>query len=378
MQDWLYNELYLAYKDARKGGKRKTVDEQRFEMGANLNIMTLADDILERRYEPSRGVAFIVFKPVIREIFAAPFRDRVIHHFLFRTVAGWWDRRFIYDSYSCRVGKGTLFGVNRLYKHMASVSNNFSRPAYVLKIDLQGYFMSLPRRGLFEAAEWGVRRQFGEGDFRYELCKYLWSKIIFDDPTKGIKIRGKRSDWFGLPKPKSLFYAQPECGIVIGNLTSQLLSNIYLDKLDRFVHFELGYKHYGRYVDDAFVVAESKEELTALIPKIREFLVSIGLTLHPKKIFLQEINKGVPFLSATVYPYRILPSKRLKRNFLEAVRACEEVGWENLSMDSDEVVTVVSYLGHLKHFPTWKLKGKLYESGKGYEYMWERGSLGRK
>ena len=108
LRQWLLEELTAAFTEARKG-KIKTCDEHSFELHWLRNLVNLRDSILEYRYEPSASVSFVIFDPMVREIFAAPFRDRVVHHFLYNMQAGWWDRRFLYDSYSCRVGKGTLF-----------------------------------------------------------------------------------------------------------------------------------------------------------------------------------------------------------------------------------------------------------------------------
>ena len=105
--EWLLWEFYKAYKEARKG-KRNTADEYSFEVGGEIeNLMTLRDEVIKRAYEPRRGIAFITRRPVPREIFAAPFPDRVIHHFLFNHAEKWWDKRLDPGSYSCRKGKGT-------------------------------------------------------------------------------------------------------------------------------------------------------------------------------------------------------------------------------------------------------------------------------
>ena len=149
--------LYVAYLEARKGGKRSTRDEQMFELNADENLKLLRKAILDKTYRPSRSSAHIIYNPVIREIFAATFRDRVVHHLIFDTVYDWWDKRMIEDAYSCRVGKGTLYGIQRLDHHIRAVSHNYARKAYILKLDIQGYFMSLPRRELYERAIWGAR-----------------------------------------------------------------------------------------------------------------------------------------------------------------------------------------------------------------------------
>lgn len=358
--EWLLHQLTLAYCDARKG-KRRSRDERRFEAHAMENLVILRDDIIHRRYAPSRGIAFVTTKPVLREIFAAPFRDRIVHHFLYNMVAGWWDKKFIYDSYSCRKGKGTLLGIKRLEHHIRSVSRNYTRKAYVIKLDISGYFMSLPRKGLYDLVREGAKVQYAERDDMKDLVCYLWEKIIFDDPVKGVKRRPPLSRWDKLPKNKSLFGQPPGKGIVIGNLSSQLLSNIYLDRLDKYVMYELGYRHYGRYVDDFYMVVTEEEYAQAKkdIKKIEEFLRGIGLTLHPKKRHIQEVQKGVEFLGVVVYPYHTVMGKRFKRNFYQAAA---EVG-----MGRREIDSVVSYLGHSTHFSSKKIAHRVFER-MGWDY----------
>lgn len=349
------SQLYIAYLDARKN-KRHTKDVYLFELNLRENLEQLCNDLLEERYHPSRGIAFIIKRPVMREIFAAPFRDRIVHHLLYNMSYDWWDRRLIYDSYSCRVGKGTLFGVKRLQHFIRSASQDYMRPAYVVKLDLQGYFMSMSREKLYERVVWGLNLQYEKQPVLAAFLKYVWRQIIFDDPTEGVFIRGKQSDWRYLPKSKSLF-CQPEGqGIVIGNLSSQMLSNILLDTLDRYVKLELKYERYGRYVDDFYFVV-TEEELPRLkedLKKIEKFLKDeLGLKLHPNKRYCQEVHKGVEFLGTVIYKDHIVPSKRFKNNFY---RAAAEVG-----MGYREVDSVLSYLGHAKHINSKKLAEKVFE-----------------
>ena len=361
-ESWLLHRLEKAYFKAKKG-KQRTLDCYKFKAFWRQNISQLCQDILNKRYKPSRGIAFITLRPVVREIFAAPFRDRIIHHFIFSMVEPWWERHFIYDSYSCRKGKGTLFGIQRLEHFIRVVSQNYTKKAYVIKLDIQGYFMSLPREGLYERVLWGLERQFKDNKAMYDLMAYLWHEIIFDDPVKDVKKRGPLSRWKLLPKTKSLFCQLPGFGIVIGNLSSQLLSNIYLDQLDRFVKFTLGYKYYGRYVDDFFIVVTEDQLAQAKkdIEKIREFLKGIGLTLHPKKVYIQEVSKGVEFLGVVIYPYHTVMGRRFKKNFY---RAAMEVG-----MGIRDVESVISYLGHGKHFNSKKLSARVFaRMGWVYQY----------
>jgi hypothetical protein len=340
-------QLIEALIEARKN-KRNTYNEWKFEKYAILYIWDLYYEIDNRAYRPGSSRAFIIEQPVVREIFAANFRDRLVHHLLFSLTAEWWDRHFIYNSFSCRKGKGTLLGIRQLYRALGKASGNFKRTVWVLQLDLLGYFMSLPRRELYDRAVWGLGQQFPPDSLEYNMCHYLWKVIIFDEPTKEVRIKGSRDDWNALPKSKSLFHAPEGCGIVIGNLTSQLLSNVYLDMLDRYVKHELGYKYYGRYVDDFWLLGE-REQLKEDKVKIQEYLTSIGLTMHPKKIHLQPAERGIAFLGAVVYPHRILPGKRIKAGFNRAAAdlvADRDGAWESFQ----------SYIGLSKHFRSAKMQ----------------------
>lgn len=371
--DFLLKELWSAYDSARKG-KRHTFDEHNYELNAMENTLDLRDCILRRYYEPSRGVAFIVRDPVIREIVAAPFRDRVVHHFLFNTCADWWDRRFIADSYSCRKGKGTLYGQKRLARHLRQVTAGYTIPAYAVKLDIQGYFMSLNHSKLYARVLWGLDQQFhhnpdidNDPDIRchpddrerlYDILRYLWRKIIYDKPMEDIAIRGKHSDWNKLPANKSLFNQPAGRGIVIGNLTSQLLSNIFLDQLDRFVTFDLGYKHYGRYVDDFFILVpmEKRNQLLRDIKVIEKYLrTELKLTLHPKKQFKQPAERGIPFIGAVIYPGFIVPGKRIKNN-------CFRAAYKIATNGEGDFAGFVSRIGTLKHINSRKFLKKLFDS----------------
>ena len=341
---WLLKELKKAYLNARRG-KTKKPEVIAFDKVVESEIAALAREIHARTYAPLPSTAFIVNNPVKREIFAAAFRDRVVHHFLFNQVNDWWDARFIEDSYSCRLDKGTLYGIRRLDHHIRSVSRNYTRPAYVLQLDLQGYFMSLERKKLYTRAMWGLNRQFPDKGYIYQVCKFLWKVIIFNNPLKDAVFNCPRSAWKGLPQSKSLFHQPLGRGIAIGNLTSQLLSNIYLDQLDRFVTLELGFKHYGRYVDDFYLISTNKAELVEASKVIESYVSGeLSLVLHPRKRYLQECNKGVAFLGAVVYPFRLHPGKRLKRNLLAAL----------FSSDCTPE-TEASYKGLVKHYKHYQV-----------------------
>lgn len=354
--------LYKAFREAARK-KRGTTDENLFEMRLHENLALLHREIMRGEYHPSPGIAFISEDPVVREIFAAPFRDRVIHHFLFDIVNEWWDKRLNYDAYSCRKGKGTMFGIFRLEQNIRKVSRNFTRPVMVAKFDIKSYFMSLPRKGLYERVMWGMDRQFPNGGPLYDLAKYLWYEIIFDDPTIGVRKRGGPEKWALLPDGKSLFDQAPGKGIVIGNLSSQLLSNMYLDPFDRFVTQSLGYKYYGRYVDDFYIVIpmEEKDKLLADVKMIELKLQELGLVLHPKKRYFQEASKGVEFLGMVVYPGHIVPGHRIVHNFYESL-----VGFE---MGRKDETSIVSYMGLLKHYNSKTAQARIFHrAGQDYQF----------
>ena len=299
-QDKLLTDLFVSYYSARSN-KRNTHNQVRFERNLSENLISLYHEILSRRYKVGRSICFIIERPVKREVFAASFRDRVVHHLLYNYLVPIFDPIFIYDSYSCRVGKGTLFGVQRLEHHIRSCSNNFTKECWVLKLDLTGYFMSMDRQRLYDIVISTLLAKGKDKEPEYPTMAFLLKQVIFNDPTKGCYVKGKRSDWEGLPPTKSLFHSREGCGLPIGNLTSQLFSNIYLNELDQYLKRVLKVKHYGRYVDDFYLVDNSKEKLLSLIEPIRKFLdEKLFLALHPKKIYLQRQEKGVQFLGCVV------------------------------------------------------------------------------
>ncbi|MBR2658373.1 RNA-directed DNA polymerase [Candidatus Saccharibacteria bacterium] len=356
-------ELYIAESQAHKGGKRKTCDTHAFEANLYENLDRLTEALWDYEYRPSRGTAHIINNPVKREIFAAPYVDRVVHHYIVNAIIDWWECRLNYDSYSCRKNRGTSFGINRLAHHIRSVSQNYTEPCYVIKMDISGYFMHIKRDILYERVMWGLNREFKDhSSKRYLILKHAIHAIIFDDPVDGVKIQGSYENWRGLPEDKSLFCQPKGQGIVIGNLTSQCFSNIYLDPLDRFITIDLGYKHYGRYVDDFYIVVSENQLAQAKrdVHAIATFLEGIGMKLNTKKTRVIPTYQGVPFLGVVVKNGFILPDKRISRNFLHSARA--------LVCGTGKLESIVSYLGMLSHYDASKLNQKIFDSV-GWDYI---------
>jgi len=256
----LLQDLFQAYFDARQN-KRNTINALAFEKSFEENIFQLHDDLISGRYLPRRSICFIVNQPVKREIFAAHFRDRVVHHLIYNYIAPLFEGTFINDSYSCRVGKGTHYGIKRVDKFIRSCSQNYKKDAYILKLDIQGYFMAINHKILYKIIKETLLKKRKKIQFNLPFILNLIKITIENDSTKNCIVKGNRSNWDGLPKDKSLFTVNNGCGLPIGNLTSQLFGNIYLNALDHFIKRDLNIKYYGRYVDDFILVHSHKAYL---------------------------------------------------------------------------------------------------------------------
>ncbi|MDR1882197.1 MAG: RNA-directed DNA polymerase [Prevotella sp.] len=361
----LLEDLFLAYYNARKN-KRNTINQLRFEMDLEHNLFDLCCRIQKKEYVPDPCTAFIISKPVKREVFTSSFRDRVIHHLFFNYVSPVFERTYIHDCYSCRKGKGSHYGVKRIDHHIRSCSGNYTRPCFVLKLDLRGYFMSIDRAILHKQVTDTLHKYADRKDsdgikwkdkLDYDLILYLAQAIIFNDPTKNFHRKGSPSDWDGLPPDKSLLHSPEGCGIPIGNLTSQLFSNVYLASFDNYIKRELRFKHYGRYVDDFYIVHQDKNILKEAIPKIAAFLRDkLKITLHPKKIYLQKYENGVLYTGAYIKPHRIYVGNKTKANMRKALE--EQKTKENVNLNSLRC-TVNSYLGTMKHYRSFHIRKKI-------------------
>lgn len=358
----IIEDLFTAYFDARRH-KRSTVNALIFERDFESNLFELCDEIIERRYVPKPSICFVVTKPVKREVFAADFRDRVIHHFIFNYISPIFERRFINDSYSCRKGKGIHYGVKRADHFIRSCSGNYTKDCYILKVDIKGYFMSMNKKVLFEKIKEELLRKAGTHEFDLPLILYLIEITIFNDPTVGCRRKGRVEDWNGLPRTKSLFHTSKRCGLPIGNLTSQLFGNVYMSGFDHFMKHDMKVKYYGRYVDDMVIVHEDKEFLKTLVGKMRDHLLEHEkLELHPNKIYLQHYTKGVGFVGAFIKPHRIYILNRTKGNFHQAVYEQNKVV-DGAVPTVEEVRKFVSsmnsYLGLTRHYHTYNIRKKM-------------------
>jgi hypothetical protein len=348
----LLYDLFQAYFDARKN-KRDTVNALNFEIDYERNLFKIYEKIKNRKYEINPSICFIIFKPVQKEVFAADFRDRIVHHLVYNYINQFFERLFINDNYNCRIGKGTSYGIKRLNHFIRSCSKNYSQDCYILKLDIKGYFMSIDRSILYQKVKRVLFRYKNIINFDLDLVLYLLEEIIFNDPTQNCILKGKKEDWKSLPQDKSLFFSKKGKGLPIGNLTSQLFGNVYLNDFDHFIKYKLGIKYYGRYVDDFVIVHPDKEYLKS----------NFSLEIHPKKIYLQHFSKGVNFLGVIIKPHRTYIRNRIKGNFYKKIEYWNNFLLENQYKLTEEEIglflnSMNSYLEIMKHYNTYKLRKK--------------------
>lgn len=354
-------DVFKAYYECRRH-KRRTANALAFELDFEKELVHLWQDINSGKYKIGRSIAFIVKLPVQREVFAADFRDRIVHHLVISKLNPLFEKEFIADSYSCRVGKGTLFGVKSVKSMIEECSEFYTQDCYILKLDIRSFFMSIDKTVLYRMLFEFMTERYHHQD-KYILLR-LVKQIVFHNPENNCVIKGRRSDWNGLPCHKSLFWSEGRRGLPIGNLTSQVFANFYLNRLDRFITEGLGFGWYGRYVDDFVLIHRDKEKLLWAKKRIDEFLQSeLKLSLHPQKFYLQHYTKGVKFIGAVIKPRRIYIGNRSKSNLYQKIyslipqmgKSVENV----LSGIAGFAARVNSYIGMMRHYNTYNLRTRI-------------------
>lgn len=356
-----YEELYEAYVICRKR-KRRTENALSFEIDDSVKLFNLWIELNSLSYKIGKSIAFVVDKPVKREVFAADFRDRIIHHLFVNRMNDIFEKEFIDDSYSCRVGKGTLYGIRRCYECMKDCSDNFTKDCYIFKGDLKGFFMSIDKRKLYEVIYNLLLKKYEKGSKELEWMAWVLKLIIFNMPQRNCIKKQSDNHWKDLPKDKSLFYCDENHGIPIGNLTSQIFANLLMSEFDHYIKDFLHIEYYGRYVDDFFIIMKDKEKLKEITRLIKIKLNSMGVLLHPKKHYLQHYSKGVQFIGGIIKPNRTYISNRTKNNFYISVRKFGMYAESN-NLEIDEIQyifnSINSYLGFLKHHKTYNIRHKV-------------------
>ena len=298
--------LFSAWKKFCRG-KRRRLDVLEFEHQLEANIFALQTDLKSGDYQHGDYQPFTIWDPKQRRIHKAVVRDRLAHQAVVNIIEPLFEQSFIYDSFSCRKGKGTHAGVERLRKFLSQASYGNHRTVYALKCDVHKFFASLEHT---------------------KLLNKLSNKII-DPQTLEL-----------LSKIIGSFEYTPNCGIPLGNL----FANIYMHQFDFFVKHALREKYYVRYCDDFVIVSDSRKHLLELLPPIEEFLGrELELKLHPAKVSLRKWNQGIDFLGYVLKPHCTVLRTKTKRRLLARVTQ------QNLP----------SYLGVLSHANSYKLRQEL-------------------
>ncbi|MFA6285036.1 MAG: reverse transcriptase/maturase family protein, partial [Parcubacteria group bacterium] len=315
-----------------KYDKQKKKDVRKFEWELEQNIFQLHRELRGCTYKHGCYSSFFIQDPKQRHIHKADVRDRVLHHAVFSVLNPIFEETFISGSYSCRIGKGTHKGVSALESMIRKETKNYSKSCFILKCDVKKFF----------------------GSVDHSILKIILKKRIKDENARWLL--KEIIDSFS-SEHSDIFYAR---GLPIGNLTSQLFANVYLNDLDQFVKQRLKIKSYARYTDDFVIVASDKNYLLDTLKSISSFLKEkLALELHPKKIKIRKYRQGVDFLGYVVLPhYRAIRNKTKKRIFRKlkmriAQHKAGEIDKKSLNQ------SLQSYLGVLSHADTHKLKEEL-------------------
>lgn len=361
-EDKIYELLFYAYLDAR-ANEQSTPSQIEFELDLEGNIRKLAREVYLRTWKPEPPDKFIVLEPTAREIFAPHFRDRIVSHFVFNILYPIFERVLIYDSYSCRKGKGTLFGIERMRKFYRCVTENYTKPAHCLSIDISGYFMSINRQRLYDEISKVLRkyRPMMERTVDMNLLDFLIQQIVFRNPLEGCQYLGDPALQKYVPDNKKLENSPEGTGIIIGDVDSQLFSNIYMNPLDQFCKREIKLRYYGRYVDDGKAFHQSKAYLEDCADKMNTFLKEdLLLELHPNKTKIVSLDEPIIFLGGVILPYRVYATNKTISRFEAKLDAYAAQYNEGQAIDCNECLSVInSYLGYLGHFNEWRTVEKL-------------------
>ncbi len=322
-----------AYIDCRQH-KRTTPSARAFEAHQEANLWRLYQSLQDRTYAPGRSICFVITRPKPREVWAAPFVDRIVHHLLYNHVAPRFHAGFIADSCACIPGRGTLYAGNRLAAKIRSITANWRRPAWYLKCDLANFFVSIDKailRGL-------LARRIHE-----PWWMDLAETILFHDPRPDVHLQSRARQLALVPPHKRLRSQSADHGLPIGNLSSQFFANVLLDALDQHVKHRLQVRHYIRYVDDFILLHESPQQLNAWLADITTWLPrELHLQLNPRKTILQPIERGVDFVGHLIKPWHHTTRRRTVRAGLQRLA----------TMPAEDVFTSAnSYFGLLRQVP---------------------------
>ncbi|KKS78099.1 MAG: Gp20 protein [Parcubacteria group bacterium GW2011_GWC1_43_11b] len=307
------DNLLGAWKEFIRNKKSKK-DVQEFELNLMSNVIALHFDLKSQTYTHGHYQAFNISDPKPRNIHKASVRDRLLHHAIYRILYYHFNQKFIYDSYSCRLGKGTHKAIKRFAVFARKVSQNNTKNCWILKCDVRKFFASIDHQILIAI----LKKHESDQDIIW-----LLERVI-----------------------KSFHSTEQGKGLPLGNLTSQLLVNIYMNEFDQFVKHRLKVKYYLRYADDFVMMSTDKPYLENLLKEINTFLqTNLKLNLHPDKVYIKTLASGVDFLGWVNFPHHRVLRTATKRRMFRRLKEME-----------GKPETVQSYLGLLKHGNGYKIK----------------------
>ena len=350
-----FKNIYYAYKDCIKH-KRNSLNAQNFEANLIENLWNLRDELKNRRYKIGKSICFLASSPKLREIFAADFRDRVVHHLLIREIEPFYEKKFIYDVYNNRKNKGIHKALKRAKKFAKR-----ERMGYYLQLDIKGFFYSLDKNTLFKRLFLDISKS--SLSYKKEIL-WLSNKIIYHDPTKNFYFKGDIKNLKKLPPHKTLFKVPKNRGLPIGNLTSQFFANVYMNTFDHFVKRELKVKSYLRYVDDFVLFDSSKDRLLEWKYHIENYLEKY-LSLKLRDDFkLKKVKEGLDFLGYIIRDNYVLIRKRVVNNFkFKKAKFLQKYEDMRADVDSKEIERFLSvkasFIGHIKHANSFNLMKKV-------------------
>jgi len=328
-----FQELVAAYFDCRRT-KRNSKNALEFEQHLERNLARLYGELIDGSYRPGRSICFVVTRPKPREVWAADFRDRVVHHLLYNRIAARFENAFIADSCACIRGRGTLYAAQRLESNVRSITQNWSRPAYYLKLDLANFFVSIDK---------GILLGLLAAKVSEPWLMALTELVLMHDPRSDFEFRGDPAMIERVPPHKRLMGQPVHLGLPIGNLSSQFFANVYLDVLDQYVKHRLRCRHYVRYVDDFVLLHESSDQLYTWCKDVNLILNErLGVRLNPRKTILQPIDRGVDFVGHVIKPWCRSTRRRTVNEALRRVAAAPV---------ADVHVMANSYFGLLRQAP---------------------------
>ena len=303
-----FAELVQAYLDCRRH-KRGTASALRFEAHLERHLVDLHEELCSGRYRPGRSICFVITRPKVREVWAADFRDRIVHHLLYNRIAPRFIARFDAGSSACIPGRGTLYAAKRVERDVRSVSRNWPRPAWYLKMDLANFFVAIDKRVLLAQ----LARQVLD-----PWWMWLTTTVLMHDPRTDVDVRGSAALLARVPPHKSLFNAPADTGLPIGNLSSQFFANVHLNDLDQFVKHQVRGRYYTRYVDDFVLLHTSPQWLGAARERIEAWLPEhLHAHVNPRKTILQPVARGVDMVGQIIKPWRRIARRRTLHQALQ-------------------------------------------------------------